>query len=559
MISLLIATGALAQSVGAEAELLADTLRAELQTNVTELRLGESPQIYLLRYKLLQLHTTRIEAQFGGRATSYSSPSNALGVEVRIAEPHWDNTGMAGWQNGFGSVGLPDQLTPRALQLGAWRLTDGSYKEAVEQFARKNSKSKPPPDHPGDYLLSEPVVFHADPPPAEDDADLDSLATHLSGRMAHQGFQRGEIHVGHQHGARWILDSDGTDVRLPETETTVRAVAHKRTSDGMLIADSVLWSVPSPRALPPIERMEEEVEALVARVNETADAQLFSDEYVGPVLLTQGAAADFFRYLLLPQLKGTPTEISFDTWFGEMSGEGQAVRVGRRVLPVGWSVTADPQQHAGHVSSYTHDDEGTPAQRVELVQDGIVRDLLMSRVPRKDKTESNGHGRSSLDERAEGQPAQVSITGPRQNSPSAVHRKALKMANSYGRDWYLRVERLQVPATLDDMSAGVFLFGGADAPTLPHPVRVIRVRANGDEEILRGAAFSGIQRYLLRDIAAVGRTVEHTWMNPLDSFGSTPTSGLPSWLQAHEVLVGEMEVIPTPADPNDAHVLAAPP
>jgi len=241
-----------------------------------------------------------------------------------------------------------------------------------------------------------------------------------------------------------------------------------------------------------------------------------------------------------------------------MTGEGESVRMGRRVLPPGWTVVADPQHLPAHVSSYTHDDEGTPSERVALVEDGIVRDLLMSRVPRKDKQASNGHGRSSLDTRAEGNPAQVLITAPKAVSDAAMHRRAVKLAGAYGRDWYVKVERLQVPATLDDASAGVFLFGDGDGPNLPHPVQVLRVAADGTETVLRGAAFSGIQRYLLRDIAAVGGSVEHTWMNNLENFGATPTSGLPAWISANEVLVGEMELVPMPGDPNDAPLLTAP-
>jgi hypothetical protein len=39
------------------------------------------------------------------------------------------------------------------------------------------------------------------------------------------------------------------------------------------------------------------------------------------------------------------------------------------------------------------DDQGIPAQRVSLVEDGLLTNLLTSRRPSKDRLQSNGHGR----------------------------------------------------------------------------------------------------------------------------------------------------------------------
>ena len=44
--------------------------------------------------------------------------------------------------------------------------------------------------------------------------------------------------------------------------------------------------------------------------------------------------------------------------------------------------------------SYDFDNEGTPAQRVEVIKDGVLKNFLMSRMPIKDFGVSNGHGRN---------------------------------------------------------------------------------------------------------------------------------------------------------------------
>ena len=58
------------------------------------------------------------------------------------------------------------------------------------------------------------------------------------------------VHVGQEHGTMWTIDTTGTRLGRPISETTLRAIAQLRTSDGQLITDHVLWSVPTPQELP---------------------------------------------------------------------------------------------------------------------------------------------------------------------------------------------------------------------------------------------------------------------------------------------------------------------
>src|SRR5690606_4826915 len=173
------------------------------------------------------------------------------------------------------------------------------------------------------------------------------------------------------------------------------------------------------------------------------DAPALEDEYVGPVVFEDEAAVDLFRYLLLPQLEGTPPEVPFESWFGDLGSLRGATRSGRRVLPPGWTVVDDPTADPGHPGAFTHDVEGTPARAVRCVDDGIVRELLMSRVPRHDQRESNGHARAALGSRAEGRASLTTVEPPQRVSSARLRRAALKAAKAYGRDWYLAVRSLQ--------------------------------------------------------------------------------------------------------------------
>lgn len=552
-------TSLLALAAPAPPDVLEEALVEAIDTHTTELSLGENaPDIYHLRYHLLSLDQVSVQASLGHVVRANETPVRSLSVELRVGDPSFDNTGFGGWENGFGQVRLPADVTGHALSLAAWRLTDRSYKQALEQYARKRAQFTPPPEHPGDYTLMDPVV-HRDPPRTPGDVQaLTRLAEALSAPLsAAPGVEVAKAFVGHEAGYHLIVDSGGHRVRRPRQETSVRAVLHVRTDDGMLLTDSRLWSVSDPTDLPPRPQMVAEVEAMRDDLVALARAPLLDAEVVGPVVFQDRAALTLFEALLLPQLEGTPPEVPFDTFLGDMgSGQGSSVRLRRRVLPLGWSVVDDPTRPPAHPGTFTHDYEGTPAQRVELVEDGIVQEVFMSRVPRRDRGGSNGHARGRLGQRLGGRPVATAIQPDRSRSRKRVHKRALRLARAYERDWYLRVDRFQAPPVrrVDQDIAP----DRDDA--LPRPVRLTRVYKDGREELLRGGRFSNVQRFALRDIQAAGPLVEGTLFLPFTPDGSLwrPTGGMPTWMRVPEVVVGELEILPTPPDPRDTHVLPPP-
>ncbi|MBN2800403.1 MAG: hypothetical protein JXX28_14785 [Deltaproteobacteria bacterium] len=526
-------------------EPVVDALAAELLRTHTALHLEDAPALYLTRYRLLSLDSYAASASMGHLVSERIGPDNTLGVELRLGAPEYDNTGFGGWENGLGRASLNEELTPHTARLQAWRLSDRAYKEAVEQYARKRAQFEPPEDYPGDFTLAPPRVLSLGRAEAAQVEPLRALVRSLSEAMVTEPpLDRAEVYLGYEAGEEWLLDSAGSRVQLPHAELSVRAVAQTRGPDGALLSDGELWSVRGPGDLPPVEELEARGRALAEGLLAVAAAPALEDEYVGPVLFEEGAAVDLFRYLLVGQLEGTPGEVPFESWLGSMGQSKDPVRVLRRVLPDGWTVWDDPSLLPDHPGAFAVDAEGEPAQRVELVEGGVVRDLLMSRVPRKGLSGSNGHARGVAGSRLEGRVSLLEVRPARHLGPARLHRQALRLAEPYGRDWYLVVRRLQEPAV---RGAGR-LDGGLEAGSLPPPVAVYRVHRDGSEALLRGAVFAGVQRWMLRDIAAAGEQVEATWLAPLRGgrrwSAPGPVEGLPSWISAPEVLIREVELLP---------------
>ncbi|MEZ4319432.1 MAG: metallopeptidase TldD-related protein [Myxococcota bacterium] len=541
-----------------DSELL-EALKAEM-ARASELSLPDAPPLYALRYRLALMQQREVHAELGSVLVEDATPYHGLGVELRVGTPMYDNTGFGGWENGFVRGSLAADPTPHDARQAAWRLTDLAYKQAVEQHARKSSQFTAPDDYPGDWAEMPPVVADDGWATLTGSDALRARVIELSDVFTPAGdrLQKGQVVLGQEAGGMVLIDRDGTEVRRPMEEVTLRAMAHLRTDDGQMLTDSRLWSVRQPDQLPEQAEMVAELERMRDDLLALAESPSLTDEYVGPVLFEGDAALDVFRYLLVPQLEGTPAEVPYDSWFGDLGEAKDPVRIGRRVLPEGWSASDDPRADPSHPSSFLHDWEGTPAQRVDLVDDGIVRDLLMSRVPRKGLA-PNGHARGFLGYRASGRVTQLSVEPNKAASSKKLVKKGLKMAQAYGRDHVLVVRRLQEDAVrAADATSSMFGFTEEDVLRLPPPVEVVRVYADGREEVLRGARFASVQRFVLRDIALAGEQRTGTFLAPIagDYASMSPTEGMPTRISAPDILVREIELVPTSGDPRDKPVLA---
>lgn len=540
---------------------LVDAMIEEMERAQAELTLEDAPPLYHVRMKLLMLNQVDIFTSLGGVVTYSDEPYNALGVELRMGTPELDNTGFGGWLDGFESATLPLRPSPRSVQLGAWRLMDSAYKSGVEQFSRKNAQFTPPPNYPGDYWMTGASVASQDVPEIGDPQYLIDLARAASGALAgFRGLERGQSSVGHEAGSLWIVDSEGTQVRRGEVETTVRVYAHHRTDDGMLLTDHRLWSVTDPTMLPDIDAVTAESKAMGQGLIDLAHTPMMTSEYVGPVVFEDTAAADVFRYLLTPQVEGTPPDIPFDSYFGALGESADQVRLGRRVLPPGWVVVDDPTSDPTHPGSYRYDWEGTLAESVTLIDDGIVRAVAMSRVPRKGMEAGNGHGVGAMWTRARGKVSLLEVRAPGSGSRAKLYKRAVKLASSYDRDWFIVVRRFQEPAIRGLGSGGEYRFSVAEESALPEPFSLIRRYSDGREEVVRGGSFAGVERWVLRDIVATGPMAENTWMAPRnhDYSGLDPTVGNPTRVRAPEILVGEMEIVVGGGDVSERRVLPPP-
>jgi hypothetical protein len=253
------------------------------------------------------------------------------------------------------------------------------------------------------------------------------------------------------------------------------------------------------------------------------------DYYEGPVVFEGEAAADLFRYLLPGEVRGTPpTPEAGRTYQQQVRG---GPRLGRRVLPRGWTIVDDPSDvPEGLAGAAPYDLEGVPAGVVTLVDDGYVRDFVMSRVPRRDRAGSNGHARGS-----------VQGSWAARLSSWTVRPKRLLPAGRFDREVQALRRAADQPAVLVVRRMEQGWEGD-----LPLPTDAVWRFPDGSELPVLSLEFQGIDRRTLRGIvAASGGMQVLPYLAPDEIWGRAgTTNGLPMVLQAPgRVVLGELEAV----------------
>ncbi len=187
----------------------------------------------------------------------------------------------------------------------------------------------------------------------------------------------------------YFVSSEGSEVRTPGLMARLVVEADTRADDGMDLLRVETFESSKPEGLPSEKELAAKEEKMASDLKALREAPL-AEPFDGPALLSGRAAAVFFHEVLGHRLEGHRQR-------GETEGQTFTKKVNQSVLPDFLSVYDDPTLGSINgvplAGSYSHDDEGVPSQRVSLIQDGILKNFLMSRMPITNFAQSNGHGR----------------------------------------------------------------------------------------------------------------------------------------------------------------------
>jgi TldD protein len=429
----------------AEDDPVLSALSAELDRAVQALGQQETPP-YFLALELVELEGVDIAAEEGALQGYSPVHQRHLDVDLRIGSPSLDSShALRSGHDRPERHGRPVPVSddPALLARAAWREIDQRFASARERWAKVSSDQQvlveetPSPD----LVSVEPARSVG--PRATFDLDLpaweqtlrEASAVMADSHVIHDG----AVRLSGQAETVWFVSSEGAALRHGGSRYTLQIAVNTVAEDGASLELAWLRSAHSAAELPDRAALVAEVESLEALITDLREAPE-QEPYTGPAILTDRAAAVFFHEILGHRLEGHRLK---------QVNDAQTLRsmVGQPIMPAFLSLYDDPGQARygdtelnGH---YAFDSQGVPAQRVTLVEDGVLVGFLESRSPSAEGIGSNGHGRRQAGFDAVTRQGNLIVEASESVDEAALRQELVDLAREQGLDYALLVDSIQ--------------------------------------------------------------------------------------------------------------------
>jgi predicted Zn-dependent protease len=486
---------------------------------------------YFLSYSVGDATMVAIRAQFGALVSSSANHIRLADVQVRLGSPKLDNTHGTHRSSAVTSTALPLNDDREALARSLWLATNTGYGNAVENYLRVKTEAEvraKEADNSPDFSQEAPRVYLGKPaPPVKVDRAVWEQRTRGLSRIFREfpDVYQNVVMLTAENETDYFASSEGSKVVAPHQQARLVAVAVTRAEDGMDLFRAQTFEAETVEGLPSQAEMEAAMRELGASLEALRKAPV-TEPFDGPAILSGRAAAVFFHEVLGHRLEGQRQR-------GDEEGQTFTRDVGKEILPGFLSVADDPTQTSFGKTwlsgSYEYDDEGQKAQRVDLIQNGVLKTFLMSRQPIDGFTASNGHGRAQTGKMPTGRQGNLIVTSTKMESENKLRKQLIEEAKKQGKPYGLYFE---------DISSGFAVTQRSSPQAFSVvPLVVWRVYVDGrPDELVRGVGIVGTPLAAMKSILATGDKNEVFNGECGAESGTIPVSAV-----APAMLVREME------------------
>jgi predicted Zn-dependent protease len=462
-------------------------MSAELQRNFDALKKKADPVPYFLSYEITDQDTHNISATLGVLNGSDSGRSRYLDVTVRVGDPKLDNfrrvRGERVQFTGGASVPIDDAAAP--LRQDLWLETDRVYRASAERLIKikTNQQVKAADRDASNDFSSEESYAHTEAPATvkfDQKRWTDNVRDLSKDFVKYPDLLSSDVQVSFQSDTRYFANTEGTKVQHGRDFSRVIITASAKAKDGMDVSDFESFEAADPKDLPSTDV----IKAAVKKVGEHVQALTTAptaEPFVGPAILSGRASGVFFHEIFGHRIEGHRQK-------DESEGQTFTRSVGEKILPEFLSVTFDPtvKRIAGVDLNgwYEYDDEGQLGRPVKAVENGVLRNFLMSRSPIDGFDHSNGHGRRQPGLEVVSRQSNLIVSSTRSVSDEKLHQMLIDEIKKQNKPYGLYFEDITSGVTTTQRS-GVQAFKVV-------PVIVYRVYADGrPDELIRGADIVG--------------------------------------------------------------------
>jgi len=500
-------------------------MKDELQRSMTQLRLQQMDKPYFLAYRMDEINDTEISATLGSLTNSQPGRMRMIGVEVRVGDYSLDNSnffsarsfasGVSGMFSSISQAPLDDNYQQIRRQF--WLATDTQYKKALEDLSAKRAalQLRKRSDEVPDFSKESPTSVNEAPgSPQVNVRDLESLARDLSAVFkADPDIFNSSVDLEYRDFYTRYVNSEGSFFTQYQPILKLKITAETQAPDGLPISDSIEIYGRAIADLPSKEALLKRAHNLAESILKLRSASSV-ESYNGPVLFEGEAAAEAFSQQFATGLMAVRTPISddprFEAYFSQMmsqlGGASFVDKVGGRVLPEFLSVTDNPLQdefkNARLLGSYKIDDDAVASRETKLVDHGVLKTLLATRVPVRTIPHSTGSRRGWGPS-----PSNLFVTADKSLNTEDLHKELLRRAKERGLDYGIVVRHLGGGGAAGSfMRMTVRMAMQSEGGYSDSLAQVYKLYPDGHEELVKGLEIAEITPATFKEIAAAGDT-----------------------------------------------------
>ncbi len=383
---------------------LLDILKGELQREMAGFaQAGDSTDVpYFISFRVDETKSQTVRASQGSLIYSRTSHNRIFTPMVRVGSYERDNYHQLRetyTDNRTDPAYLPIEDSEDAVKQCIWWMTDQAQKNAVARYEKVKSNMAVKvreEDESADYT-SQKAIQYFEPELPESYVKFNRKEWEEKLKRYSKVFKQSEdvidgwANINVQTVRKYYVSSEGSSVVHNATYVHLSIGGMLKADDGMELPLQQSWFALTADHMPSDKEVIKEAERLTVKLKALKIAPVV-DAFSGPALLSAGASGVFFHEIFGHRVEGQRMR-------QETDGQTFKKKIGESVLPEFLDVHMDPSisKYKGHEISgyYRYDDEGVKGQKVVLVENGILKDFLMSRVPIEGFSASNGHGRAS--------------------------------------------------------------------------------------------------------------------------------------------------------------------
>lgn len=380
-------------------EVIFGALKKEIERGMVGLKLPDYTTPHYIGYFVKDIRYAVIAASLGTILSDQYIPLERY-VGAGIYTGTYELNSDAAYQPSYGFMRTAADDDPDQLRRDLWLMSDGMYKNAASMYQNKiaSLNSQNITDPLPDMIRINPVTVIDHAPSFA--ADRDAMRT-LAKELSMVFFEFPELYgtrviVSAIRSVTYMANSEGSTIKQPVTVYAVSAAAGTATPEGTEIGSQFVEYYSD--GFPPVDQIKDKLRNMALEAVGSAAAPATEEYYYGPVMYEGKAAVTAFisaflsQHSLLAYRKPVDAQNAATTWVG---------RIGRKVVDTRLTVrNLNCLYEYGGVKligPYRVDAEGViPPDEVTLIEKGLFRRTLNSRIPTEISGESTGSLRTGV-------------------------------------------------------------------------------------------------------------------------------------------------------------------